>query len=82
MLANIHDSLCVPRCPRLIVRWLAMFLYIAVLGLLLLVFARTFLAMRESHSHWLNPESHMPWSPDSISYHPSRNDHPRRVRED
>jgi hypothetical protein len=82
MLTQISMNLAVRRPFRLIGRWLAMCLYVALLALFLLLFARAFLAMRASHSHWLNPESHMPMSPDSISYRPSRRDRPRRARED
>jgi len=76
MLARIYAYLCIPRRLRFIFRWLATFLFIIVLLLVLILFARILLAVRNNHAHLLSyPLPHQPLSPDFIVYHPHQQRH-------
>ncbi len=69
MLPLIYAYLCVPRRFRFIFRWLAMCMFIVVVALVLILFARTLIAVRRNHGHWLlHPQPHQPLSPDFIVY--------------
>jgi hypothetical protein len=71
MLALLGLYRCLPRRFRLIARWLAMFLFIFVVALVLILFAQTLVALKRNHGHWLlHPRSHQPLSPDFILYEP------------
>jgi hypothetical protein len=44
--------------------------------LVLILFARVLLTLRNNHGHWLlHPQPHQPMSPDFIRYHPNRQYH-------
>lgn len=61
--------LCIPRRLRFVVRWLAMFFFIVVIALVLILFARTLVMLKRNHGHWLlHPRPHEPLSPDLILY--------------
>ena len=67
MLALLGLYRCLPRPFRIVARWLAMFLFIVVVALVLILFGRTLVAVKRNHGHWLlHPRSHEPLSPDFI----------------
>jgi hypothetical protein len=55
-------------------------LFLVVLALVLILFARVLLNVRNNHGHWLlHPQPHQPLSPDFIRDHPNRQYRPKEI---
>ena len=72
MLSVLYAYLCVPRCLRFILRWLAGCLFLVVLVLVLILFYRILMTVPKHHGWILRPRSHQPLSPDFIRDDPHR----------
>ena len=71
MLALLYAYLIAPRGLRRILRWLAMCLFLLVLAMVVILFARILLTLPIHHGWIFHPRPHQPWSPDFIRFHQS-----------
>jgi hypothetical protein len=82
MFAMIWAYLCVPERFRFIVRWIAAASVLAVVVLVLILFARILLTLPKHHSAPVRSKSHQAIPSDFIRRHPGLNVTMRRVHAD